>query len=172
MSVNQNSANEATIAMRSPGEGSCWTLAQLQEFARLLVVKFPTDARPANMVVSNDTANLASLDASGAIFVQSVLVYTDTKTLAGGAGIGPLIFEGWTGIDATTSFLEVMLYLAVDETGVTVSTPVVDVNAQIRPNWEIIERIANRIKIVVYNATLACSVSIRLAQVPVPPAQS
>ncbi len=170
MSVNTNSATEAIISLRGAPAGSCWTQAQLQELTRLLVVKFPQAAPSAAMVVSDAVNNLASLDAANAIFVPAVDVFTDTKILAGGTGIGPLIFGGWpSSIDATTAFLEVNLFCDPTEPGTETAT---SSGVFMRPTWEITQRIANTIKIVVYNATKAVSVSIRLASVPIAPAQA
>ena len=170
MSVNPDSASEAVVSMRSAPADSCWTLAQLQEFARLLVVKFPqTGAAPA-MVVSTQANNLASLDAANAIFVPAIQVYSGTLTLAAGGGTGPLVFAGWSSeIDATVAFLEVNLFLAIIEPGVDSAT---SSGKFMRPNYEITERTAATIRIKVFHATLACSVAIKLAQVPIAPAQS
>jgi len=170
MSVNPNSASEATVSIRSAPADSCWTLAQLTELARLLVIKFPLGAQTAAMVVSTQTNNLASLDAANAIFVPATLVYARTLTLAAGGGTGPLVFSGWSSeIDATVAFLEVNLFLASNEPGVETAT---SSEVFVRPNYEITERTASTIRIKVFHATLACSVAIKLAQVPIAPAQS
>lgn len=168
--VQQNSGVEAQVSVRQAPDGSCWTMAQLQELSRLLVVKFPKAAPSAAMRVSSAINNLASLDSENAILVPAISVYADTKTLAGGSGIGPLVFGGWSGsIDATTSFLEVMLICDPTEPGIETATAS---GVFMRPMYEIKERIANEIKIAVYNATLATHVSIRLASIPIAPAQS
>lgn len=168
--LNPNSANEAQVAVRQPPSGGCFTLAELQEIATALKITLPINAPVAAMVVSAETNNLASLDATNAVFVPAISVFARTLTLAAASGVGPLIFTGWgSNIDATTAFLEVMLFVDPTEPGVETAT---SSGVFLRPSWEITERIASEIKIKVYHATKACSVSIRLAQVPIPPAQS
>ena len=169
MSVNPNSNQEASIAFRSPPAGSCWNQAMLDELKKLIVVTIPPGATNIVPPIAAATNNIASLDAANAIFVPATEVFTQTQTNPAGSST-PLIFTGWpSSIDATTAFLEVMLYLDTTEPGIETAT---SSGRFMRPNWEITQRVADTIKIKVVNSAHASQVSIRLASVPVAPAQS
>jgi hypothetical protein len=134
-----------------------------------LVVKQPTNAPAAPIAISSDNNNLATLDAANALLVPGILVYSGNNTAPGGDS-SPIIFSGWSSsIDATTAFLEIVMFVDATEPGVQTST---GSTVFIRPNYEVVERTAQIIRVRVFHATKPVTISLRLAQLPIPPSQT
>lgn len=167
--VQQNSAIEAAVTWRNQGAGACVPNEAGQEIANALVVKMPGSAPAAPVAISADTNNLAQLDAANALLVPGILVFADILPLAAGDST-PLIFSGWSGaIDGTIAFLELVLLIDANETGIETAT---SSGVFVWPQAFVTERTTTEIKVKVKNFSHAVQVSLRLAQLPNPPIQA
>lgn len=172
--VNQDITAQATVSTRKVPPNACVSQALVDAVGAALVVKLPS-GQAAQVEVSVDSNNLATLDAANAILVPAIVTWADSLPLAAGASV-PLVFSGWpTSMDATVAFMEVRLIVAALEAGTPACVPVSSVPTaikSIRPSWEYVSILANEVKIAVYHHTSGVNVQLRLAQLPIPPVQA
>lgn len=171
MAVNPDAANRLKVRIRDPRPGSCITPALAQEFAELIEVTLSEAAAGSGMCVSKDSNNIASLDPQNCLLVPSAKLYIEELTWDSASG-SELEFTEFTtqGLDATKCMFSCYIFLDSAETGIEVKAEPTG-TAFIRPNYEILELSASKIRIQMKNATRDVRVQIQLLSLPVPQQQ-